>query len=64
MLSGKIKEFELKKNQLSGGNFYWFLVETSGGEIDVVADPKLIPQEPQTGGIIYGNFWLSGRIIA
>ena len=61
-LSGEIKEFELKTNGLSGENFYWFLVETYGGEADVVADPKLISEEPKIGGIVKGQFWLSGRI--
>ncbi|HLM61704.1 MAG TPA: hypothetical protein VK308_12935, partial [Pyrinomonadaceae bacterium] len=63
MLTGEIKEFELKTNTLSGEKFYWLLVETFGGEIDVVADVKLIPNEPQTGGIVSGHFWLTGRII-
>ena len=64
ILSGDIKEFELKTNALSGENFYWFLVETAGGEIDVVADSKLIADEPQIGGIVRGQFWLSGKIIS
>ncbi len=62
MFAGEIKEFELKTNQLSGNEFYWFLVETFGGEIDIVADVKLISVEPQIGGIVSGQFWLSGRI--
>jgi len=33
-----------------------------GGEIDVVADVKLILSEPQIGGIVSGQFWLSGKI--
>lgn len=60
--AGVIKEFELKTNQLSKEKFYWFLVETLGGETDVVADPKLITTEPKIGGIVGGQFWLSGRI--
>lgn len=62
MFAGEIKEFELKTNQLSGNEFYWFLVDTFGGEIDIVADVKLITIEPQTGGIVSGHFWLSGKI--
>lgn len=61
--AGEIKEFELKTNELSGENFYWFLVETLGGETDVVADVKLIQNEPRIGGIVSGQFWLSGKII-
>ena len=60
--AGEIKEFDLRTNQLSGENFYRFLIETLGGEIDVVADPKFVPEEPKIGGIVSGQFWLSGRI--
>lgn len=61
--AGEIKEFELKINELSGEKFYCFLVETLGGEVDVVADAKLIAIEPKIGGIVSGQFWLSGKII-
>lgn len=60
--AGEIKEFELRTNQLSGEKFYWLLVETLGGEVDVVVDPKFVPEEPKIGGIISGQFWLSGKI--
>ncbi|HEX8286947.1 MAG TPA: hypothetical protein VF556_03070 [Pyrinomonadaceae bacterium] len=63
MLSGEVKEYELKINQLTNEKFYRFWIDTFGGEADVVADPKLITKEPQTGGIISGQFWLSGRLI-
>ncbi|MBA3631738.1 MAG: hypothetical protein H0W58_02835 [Acidobacteria bacterium] len=63
IFAGEIKEFELKTNELSNENFYWFLVETVGGEIDVVADVKLVPNKPNIGGIVSGQFWLSGRVI-
>lgn len=61
IFAGEIKEFELKTNELSEANFYWFLVETSGGEVDIVADVKLVPIEPNIGGIVSGQFWLSGK---
>ena len=64
IFTGEIKEFELKTNELTGESYYWFLVDTLGGEVDVVADPKLITSEPQTGGIVSGQFWLSGRLIS
>ncbi len=62
VFAGEIKSFELKTNELSGEKFYALLIETLGGEVDVVADPKLIVKEPQIGGIVSGQFWLSGRI--
>lgn len=62
LLSGQIKEYELKTNELTNEKFYWFLIDTLGGEADIVADPKLVSSEPQVGGIVSGQFWLSGRL--
>lgn len=62
IFAGEIKEFELKTNELSSAHFYWFLVETLGGEVDVVADVKLVSNEPKIGGIVSGQFWLSGKL--
>lgn len=61
-ITGFVKEWELKVNQVNGNNFYWFLVETEGGEVDIVIDPVYVPQEPVVGNIMAGHFWLSGRI--
>lgn len=63
MFAGEIKEFELRTNELSGEKFYWLLVETLGGEVDIVVDPKYVPAEPNTGGIVSGAFWLSGKVL-
>lgn len=62
VFTGEIKEFELKTNKLTGAQFYWFLVDTLGGETDVVADPRLVTTEPQIGGYLTGQFWISGRL--
>ncbi len=62
IFTGEIKAFERRKNSLTNGDFYWFLVNTLGGEIDVAADAKLILEDPQIGGIVNGQFWLSGKI--
>ncbi len=63
ILSGIIKEFELRKNEFTKEDFYWFWIETFGGDVDVVADVNLIKEEPKIGGIIRGSFWLSGKIL-
>lgn len=63
ILAGFIKEFELKTNQATNEKFYWFLVETFGGEIDVLADEKLITKAPQINGILQGSFWLTGKVL-
>jgi len=63
VLTGVIKEFILNTNQLTKKEFYWLLVQTLGGEIDVLIAPSLIKSTPVVGGIIQGQFWLSGRLI-
>jgi hypothetical protein len=62
MFTGNIKDFELKQNQLTDKQFYWLLVETYGGEIDVVADIHFFKTVPKVGEIISGKFWFSGQI--
>jgi hypothetical protein len=61
-LAGAVKAFELKTNELSGAQFYAILIDTLGGETDVVVDPKYVPVEPKVGGIVSGTFWLSGKV--
>ena len=63
IFTGVIKEFRKNENQLSKKEFYWLFVETLGGEVDVLIDPNTLQGELQLGGIIQGQFWLSGRLI-
>jgi hypothetical protein len=62
VFSGEIKTVELKTNATTGEKFYWLLIETEIGEIDVVADLNLFEIEPKIRGIIRGSFWLTGKI--
>ena len=61
--AGTVKEWKKEDNLFSDGEFYWLLVDTLGGEVDVVADLMLIEQEPKVGSILHGYFWLSGKIV-
>ncbi|WNJ19643.1 hypothetical protein [Pontibacter sp. G13] len=63
ILSGVIKQHEKLTSTLKKGAFHWMLVETLGGEVDVVTDASLCNKAPKEGGIVHGNFWLSGKII-
>lgn len=63
ILTGVITEWQKRTNAFTGREFYYFVVETLGGFVDVVADPELIKTEPAIGGIIKGSFWLSGKIV-
>jgi len=64
IFTGHVLETTVYQNTLTGLLFYWALVETYGGQFDVVIDPDLLAEPPQSGGILSGTFWLSGRITA
>ena len=61
--SGSIKAFKKKKNELSQCEFYCLLIDTYGGEVDVVSDCSFFDKEPVINGIVHGEFWLSGQLI-
>ena len=63
MFAGIVLECERRTNQLVGSDFYWLLVDTLGGEVDLVADPLFFDSEPKVNGVVKGSFWLSGRLI-
>jgi hypothetical protein len=63
MFAGEVRQVAHKRNPVTGQGFYWILVDTFGGEIDVVADPEVVEGEIVPGGIVKGSFWLSGRIL-
>ena len=64
LFAGIIRETEKRRNELSGNDFYWMLVDTLGGEIDVLADPNFFDKDlPKPGGVIHGQFWLSGYLL-
>ena len=63
VLSGRILAAEQRINPLSGLPFYALTVKTLGGVIDLAVDPTLLPDAPVVGGVIFGSFWLSGRLL-
>jgi hypothetical protein len=63
IFTGFIKEFALKVNQFTKEQFYWILVDTLGGEIDVVVDTKLVPNGLKINSVVKGQFWLSGKLL-
>ncbi len=62
-ISGTVLRAGWVQNEVSGIYFQWALVRTLGGDIDVVADERLVGErEIQEGEILSGTFWLSGRL--
>jgi hypothetical protein len=62
IFTGHVVRASLLRNSLTGGRFYWALVDTLGGRFDVVVDRTLLPAVPKVGGVLSGSFWLSGRL--
>jgi len=62
MFTGHVRKAELRRNELTGGPFWWALVETLGGVFDVVIDPELVDEAPREDTVLSGSFWLSGRL--
>jgi hypothetical protein len=60
--NGHVLSVERRTNRLTNLEFIWCLVRSTGGTFDVVADPEILPGHPPVGGVISGQFWLSGRI--
>ncbi len=63
IFTGHILDVEMRTNELSNRPFQWILVDTLGGQFDVVADPELVEVQPIPGGLLHGSFWLSGRVL-
>lgn len=61
-LTGHVLSAEIRENPVSGRKFHALTVQTLGGLLDAVADPSLTTGLPQVGGVVYGTFWLSGRL--
>ena len=62
LMTGVITEAYLRKNNFTEEQFYALVVDTSGGFVDVVVDPRLVEGELKPGNVIKGSFWLSGQI--
>jgi hypothetical protein len=61
LISGRVLAAERRVNP-AGGGFWWMHVRTLGGELDVVAEEGIVTEPPAAGGIVSGEFYLSGRV--
>ena len=62
LFCGEILEAEVKINPATGGTYQHLLVETLGGQIDVVADLTVLSGETRIGRIVQCEGWLSARL--
>lgn len=63
LMTGTIIQAEARTNQLTGATFYCLLVQTLGGVMDVVADPRFFEEQPAIGGVVQVEAWLSGCLL-
>jgi hypothetical protein len=63
VLTGRILSSDRRTNSLSGLPFYALTVSTLGGIIDMAVDPSFVSIEPTIGGIVFGSFWMTGRLL-
>ena len=63
LICGHILRVERLINELTELPFYWMLIETSGGRVDMLVDPELLVNEPPAGGIVMAHCWLSGQML-
>ncbi len=61
-LAGRVLQTEPRINPATDEPFRWARLRTQGGEVDLVADPAVVPGELDAGAIVVGTCWLSGRI--
>ncbi len=62
LIAGHVVEAGERRNSVTGGTFWWALVDSVGGTFDVVIDPVLLDSAVRAGNVVSGWFWLSGRL--
>jgi len=62
LFCGEILEAHLKTNSTSREQYQHLLVDTLGGQIDVVADAGVLVGKPGAGCIVQCQGWLSARL--
>lgn len=64
IFSGPVLETQTITNKDTGLDFEHALVETLGGQVDVVVHPEAPTGHPlQPGAVMQGTFWLSGLLL-
>lgn len=63
LLTGRVLETQLLRNEETGRAFHWLSVESLGATLDVVADPDIVSGEIVAGGTVEVVCLLFGRIL-
>lgn len=60
---GEVISFSKLINNISGGEYYHFVMKTLAASYDLVVDTKLVKGDPRKFEIIGGTFWVSSKIM-
>jgi hypothetical protein len=63
LLTGRVAEHKLLKNELTGQSFHWLLVDSLEAAFDVVADPNAVEGEITVGGTVEVSCSFFGRAL-
>jgi hypothetical protein len=63
LVTGVILKSIKLRNALAGGDYYWLLVETDRGDIDIVVNPNEIDGDISTGHTVQAVVSMVGRVL-
>ena len=61
MFAGTIKNVQFIENSYTHTKFYWMVVETLSGHLDIVCASGAFKRKPEIGNIVDGSFYLTGK---
>lgn len=62
IITGHVLEADTITNGATKVAFQWARVRTFGAVLDVVTDPTILHGKLVPGGVVFGMFWVSGRV--
>jgi hypothetical protein len=62
MVTGSVRERHLLMNAATGVPFWRIQLMTKGTSLHLFVDREMFQDEPRTGQVLSGSFWLLGRL--
>lgn len=62
-LSGTVLKSERRVNPTTEQEFYWMLLQTDAGTVDMVCDTNAVPRRPVVGTTVAAQCWLSALVL-
>ncbi|MBE6069671.1 MAG: hypothetical protein E7211_18570 [Clostridium lundense] len=62
IMGAKVTEAEVRKNTITGNDYYWMCVQCLSLELEVVAAMDLLDELPKVGNYVHGQFEVLGHL--